>query len=303
MTDIPRIDLHMHTTVSDGTDDPAEIVSRVRGAGLQLFSVTDHDAYKGCAVVAEMLGPGDPFFVPGVEFSCRDEDGKYHILGYDYDLRSESIRKVVKKGHANRVVKLIARLDFLKEKYGIDFPEEEVDKLFAMDNPGKPHIGNLMVKYGFAKTKEEAITGYINKKHFKSEYLRPEFAIEGILAAGGVPVLAHPSYGSGDELFVGGEMEARLKKLMGFGLKGVEACYSGFTAKLRGELLGCAEKYDLYVTAGSDYHGVNKFVELGDVCMQDLEEIPEGMRRFFERIEFDPSAGSGSENTETGIED
>ena len=303
MADIPRIDLHMHTTVSDGTDDPAEIVSRVRGAGLQLFSVTDHDAYKGCGIVAEMLEHGDPFFVPGVEFSCRDEIGKYHILGYDYDLRSESIKKVVKKGHANRVVKLIARLDFLKEQYGFDFPEEEVDKLFAMDNPGKPHIGNLMVKYGFAKTKEDAIKDYINKKHFKSEYLRPEFAIEGILAAGGVPVLAHPSYGSGDELFVGDEMDERLKRLMDFGIQGVEACYSGFTAKLRGELTGYAEKYDLYVTAGSDYHGANKFVELGDVCMSDLEEIPDGMRKFFERIGFDPTAGSVPENRKAETKD
>ena len=95
----------MHTTVSDGTDDPAEIVSRVRDAGIQLFSVTDHDALKACGIVAETLVPGDPLFVPGVEFSCRDEEGKYHILGYDYDPGSESIRKVVKKGHANRVVK------------------------------------------------------------------------------------------------------------------------------------------------------------------------------------------------------
>ena len=286
----------MHTTVSDGTDDPAEIVSRVRDAGIQLFSVTDHDALKACGIVAETLVPGDPLFVPGVEFSCRDEEGKYHILGYDYDPGSESIRKVVKKGHANRVVKLIARLDFLKEEYGFDFPEEEVDHLFAMDNPGKPHLGNLMVKYGYAKTKEEAIKDFINKKHFKSEYLRPEFAIEGILGAGGVPVLAHPSYGSGDELFVGEEMESRLKKLMDLGIRGVEACYSGFTAKLRGEMLGYAEKYGLYVTAGSDYHGANKLVELGDVCMQDLEEIPEGMLKFFERVGFDPSEARKAED-------
>ena len=291
MAYIPKIDLHMHSIVSDGTDDPSEIVSHVRQAGLELFSLTDHDDYKGCSMVMEALGEDGPKFIPGVEFSCRDEEGKYHILGYAYDMNAEGFRKVVKKGHANRVVKLIARLDFLKEQFGFDFPEEEVDKLFAMNNPGKPHLGNLMVKYGFAKTKEEAITKYINKKHFRSEYLRPEFAIEGILESGGVPVLAHPSYGSGDEIYVGEEMETRVKKLTGFGLQGLEACYSGFTPKLRGELLGYSEKYNLYVTAGSDYHGANKSVKLGDVCMSDLEEIPDGMKRFFERIEFEPSRG------------
>ncbi|MBO4861307.1 MAG: PHP domain-containing protein [Firmicutes bacterium] len=287
MEKLPKIDLHMHTMISDGTDTPEEIILNVKKAGLQLFSITDHDAIKGCRIAANALKEDDPRFIPGVEFSCRDEDGKYHILGYAYDMESDGIKKVVKKGHANRVVKLIARLDFLKEQYGFDFPEEEVDRLFAMDNPGKPHLGNLMVKYGYAKTKEEAIKEYINKRRFGSEYLRPEFAIEGILASGGVPVLAHPSYGSGDEIIVGGEMEERLKKLMAFGLQGLEACYSGFPGKLRSEQLGYAEKYDLYVTAGSDYHGSNKMVELGDTCMHGLEEIPDGMRRFFERIGFE----------------
>ena len=289
MAYIPKIDLHMHSNVSDGSDSPAEMISRAREAGLELFSLTDHDAYKGCGIVMETLGPDDPKFIPGAEFSCKDEDGKYHILAYAYDISSEGIRKIVKKGHANRVVKLIARLDFLKEEYGFDFPEEEVDILFAMDNPGKPHVANLMVKYGYAKTKEEAIKNYINKRKFGEEYLRPEIAIEGILASGGVPVLAHPSYGSGDEIFVGEAMEERLKKLMGFGLQGLEACYSGFAGgKLRGELLGYSEKYDLYVTAGSDYHGTNKLVSLGDVCMDGLEEVPAGMRRFFGRIGFEP---------------
>ena len=284
----PKIDLHMHTMISDGTDTPEEIILNVKNAGLQLFSITDHDAIKGCSVAAGVLGPDDPRFIPGVEFSCKDEDGKYHILGYAYDMDSEGIQKVVKKGHANRVVKLIARLDFLKEQYGFDFPEEEVDMLFALANPGKPHLANLMVKYGYAKTKEEAIKGYINKRRFGSEYLRPEFAIEGILASGGVPVLAHPKFGDGDEIIAEEDMEARLKKLIGFGLQGLEGCYYIFTRKVREEMLGYAEKYGLYVTAGSDYHGRNKTSEIGDTGLDALEEIPYGMRRFFERIGFEP---------------
>jgi hypothetical protein len=110
--------------------------------------------------------------------------------------------------------------------------------------------------------------------------------IEGILASGGVPVLAHPSYGSGDDLFVGEEMEERLRRLMALGLQGVEACYSGFTAKLRGELLGYSEKYGLYVTAGSDYHGTNKLVTLGTTGLTGTARIPNGLLCFLRNIGY-----------------
>ena len=274
------IDLHMHTTVSDGTDAPAEILSRVREKGIELFSVTDHDAIKGCIEIGKLLGPGDPRFISGVEFSCKDEEGKYHILGYGYDPGSESIRKVVATGHGYRMTKLAARLAFLEKEFGIKLPQEAKDQLFAMDYPGKHHIGNLMVRFGFAKTRDEAIKGYLNKLHSPTQYVRPEEAIEGILGAGGIPVLAHPVYGSGDQLILGEEMEERLKKLMGFGLQGVEAFYSGFTRRLSALMLALAEKYGLYVTAGSDYHGANKLVVLADTGCENAGEGPEGLRRF-----------------------
>ena len=76
------IDLHMHTTVSDGTDTPSEILARIKNAGLELFAVTDHDACKGCGMIAKIREETDPLFLNGIEFSCRDEGGKYHILGY-----------------------------------------------------------------------------------------------------------------------------------------------------------------------------------------------------------------------------
>ena len=223
------IDLHLHTTVSDGTDTPEELLSRVRAAGIGLFAVTDHDAVKGCAIIQSIRTAGDPSFVAGAEFSCKDEEGKYHILGYGFDPDAEPIRQLVGLGHRYRVNKVRARLDFLEKTLGFGFPGEEIHRLFELDNPGKPHIANLMVRYGYAQTKEEAIKKYINQLHFRSEYVRPEEAISGILAGGGIPVLAHPSYGSGDELIIGEEMERRLCRLISFGLKGVEAFYSGFT--------------------------------------------------------------------------
>ena len=237
MKDYSKIDLHMHTTVSDGTDTPAQILQRVRESGITLFSVTDHDAVKGGQEIVRLLGEGDPAFLIGTELSCKDEDGKYHILGYGYNPDGEDIMRVLTTSHGYRMNKLNKRLDHLEQEYGFHFPEEEIKGLYAMDNPGKPHIGNLMVKYGYVETKEKGIREYINKLHIKGEYVRPETAIEAIRRSGGIPVLAHPSYGSGDQLIIGEDMERRLRKLIGYGLRGVEAFYSGFSNKLIGEVL------------------------------------------------------------------
>lgn len=274
----------MHTNVSDGTDTPEEILHNVRQAGIGMFSVTDHDAVKGCKAIQNILTENDPFFVTGVEFSCKDEKGKYHILGYGYDANSAPIQKVVEMGHHYRIDKVRARLDYLKSEYGFTFSEEDIQRLFSLDNPGKPHIGNMMVRYGYAGTKEIAIKQYINGIHFKTQYVRPEEAIAGILGSGGIPVLAHPCYGSGDQLILGDELESRVKRLMEFGLKGVEGFYSGFTEKLREQVLSIAGRYGLYVTAGSDYHGTNKMVVLGDTGLHSAQTIPGGLLRFYEDV-------------------
>ena len=279
-----KIDLHMHTTVSDGSDKPREIIANVREAGIGLFSVTDHDAVKGCRIIRRALKEGDPRFINGAEFSCKDEEGKYHILGYNYKPFSRHILGIVDLGHTYRINKVRARLEFIKNEFGFDFPDWEIKKLFEMDNPGKPHIGNLMVKYGYAQDRKQAIKDFIDQMKFKTEYVRPEEAIEGILKAGGIPVLAHPSYGSGDQIIIGDEMDQRLRRLMDFGLQGVEAYYSGFSKKLTDQMLDFAVKYDLYVTAGSDYHGKNKLVPLGDTGYFDSNDIPEGMFRFLKAV-------------------
>ena len=312
-----RIDLHMHTTASDGTDTPEEIIEKVKKAGIGLFSVTDHDAIKGCGIIRGLRRPGDPRFITGVEFSCRekrrrpdregkegirgiegkegkeDKEGleeteeKYHILGYGFDPDSEPIRRVVDLGHSYRMQKLEARLVFLQEEFGFVFPKEEKDRLFSMDNPGKPHIGNLMVQYGYARSKDEGIREYLNRHHYRGKYVKPEEAIEGILGSGGIPVLAHPAFGDGDQNIRGEELERRIRKLKGFGLQGLEAYYSRFTPEIREELLALAERYDLYITAGSDYHGANKTVNLGETGLDGragTQALPGRMRAFLEAV-------------------
>lgn len=277
-----KIDLHMHSTVSDGTDTPEELLALVREAGITLFSLTDHDAVKGSLLIRRKRKESDPLFLTGVEFSCRDEQGKYHILGYGYDPEAASVREMIARGHGIRMNKVRGRIRKLKEQFGIELPEDEVKSLLLLDNPGKPHIGNLMVRLGFVKTKEEAMEGYLNRIHLHNEYIRPEEAIRAIIEGGGIPVLAHPSYGSGSEIITGEEMDGRLRRLIGSGLQGVEAFYSGFTGKLIGEMLSFADRYGLMVTAGSDYHGKNKLIQLGDTNLCMPEEYPDGLKRFLE---------------------
>ena len=258
---LTKIDLHMHSTCSDGTDTPEQLLENVRKAGITFFSVTDHDSVEAAGMMADIRSVNDPFFISGVELSCKDEDGQYHILGYAIDPQARPIRNVVHKAHNIRMDKVAMRLRKLKEDFGITFPEEEVELLLAQPNPGKPHIGNLMVRYGYTESKEQAFREYLNDMRIPSGYVRPEEAIKAILDSGGVPVLAHPFYGSGDQLILGAEMEERLRKLVRFGLEGTEAYYSGFTEKLTRQMLALADAFGLYVTAGSDYHGTNKMVK------------------------------------------
>ncbi len=282
----PVIDLHMHTTVSDGTDTPAELSARVREAGIDVFAVTDHDAIAGCEQVRALLRPGDPRFLFGVEFSCMDELGKYHILGYGYDPSAGSIRAVVALGHGYRMKKLDDRLAHLRKDFGFVFSDTDVAALHALQNPGKPHLANLMVRCGYAASRDRAFSDCLNRIHVKEDHVRPEEAIAGILGAGGIPVLAHPCFGDGDQHIVGDALYARVERLKGFGLAGLEAYYSRCTEAQRAEAEALADTFDLYVTAGSDYHGKNKPVQLSDTGLSKDAPLPERLARFL-RAAFD----------------
>ncbi len=318
--DIKKIDLHMHSNISDGTDTPEELVRKVAESGIDLFSLTDHDSIKGAVIISAILKGMDgqprdashptqdascptqdassptqdassptqdassPMFVSGVEFSCRDSLGKYHLLGYGYDPANERIAGLADKVHGFRMRKAKDRLDYLDMHYGIRFPDEAVRAYFSMDNPGKPQLGNLLVDYGHAPDRDTAIERYINRMKLKSSYIGPEEAIDSILAAGGVPVLAHPAFGSGSEYITGADMEDRLLRLIDMGLQGVEAYYSRFTPGIQSEQLHFADKYGLYVTAGSDYHGMNKPVRLGENNLEDARTGAPGLSSFLTRV-------------------
>lgn len=270
-------DLHMHSTFSDGTDTPLRLLERVKEEGIDLFSLTDHDAYAGCVDILANRVEGDPAFVTGIEFSCRDRDGKYHILGYGYDPEKESVRNAVRITHGSRMQKVSGRLSYLRQTFGFSFTDEEIESLNRLNNPGKPHIAALMTAHGYAKDTAHAfelMRGYKGDER----YLSPLEAIDAILHADGIPVLAHSPLGDGGQRLTDEEVERRVSFLKAYGLMGLECYYSGFTEEQVRLTLSLASGYGLFVTAGSDYHGKTKPVRLGDTMMTP---DPERMNRFY----------------------
>ncbi len=281
-----KADLHMHTTWSDGTDSPKELLNKVIAAGIDFFSITDHDEYRGgreliLQVKERKKTEKMPHFVSGAEFSCRDELGKYHVLGYAYDIKNEAVRRLMKTVHEVRIQKATNRVRFLEETYGFRFTESEFAVLMRHRNPGKPHIAKLMVRHGYAATVSEAILNYIDNYHGPERRIHPEEAIEAVLAGGGIPVLAHGPFGDGEQKLSRQEMTARVLRLKEAGLMGLECYYSAYSEAHQDMMLELADRFRMLATAGSDYHGENKLVHLGNTGCSDPEEINERIRDFY----------------------
>lgn len=274
----------MHSTWSDGTDSPRELLNKVKGVGISYFAITDHDEYRGSRQLLlqlkEIPDKVRPVFITGAEFSCRDEKGKYHILAYAYDTQSAAIRSLMASVHKVRIEKAANRMAFLKDKYGFSFSESEYAALMRHHNPGKPHIAKLMIRHGYAGTISEAISNFLDHYHGPERRIRPEEAIEAVLKAGGIPVLAHGPFGDGEQDLGPEEMEKRVLRLKEAGLMGVEAFYSGFSPAHRDMMLGLAGRSGLLVTAGSDYHGKNKSVQLGDTGPGEAAEKAAAVSEF-----------------------
>ena len=272
-------DLHMHSVYSDGTDTPRMLLRCVRRAGLDLFALTDHDTAEGCAAVRALLREGDPVFIGGVEFSCKDGRGKYHMLGYGIDGSKPAIREAVAFSHHSRILKMQNRFGYLKEKYGFTFTDEERAELLALKNPGRPHFVAMMLKKGYVRTKDEgfeAFEGY----HGSEPSLSPEEAIDAILCSGGIPVLAHGILADGAKKLTEEEIAARVERFRAAGLMGLECYYATFTPRQKEIMLDLADRFGLLITAGSDYHGGNKQVMLG----QTNDPDPARLQGFYDAI-------------------
>lgn len=255
------IDLHMHSTASDGTDTPVQLAGHVKAAGIQIFALTDHDTVIGAEQLTEHL-PKGVTFIPGIEFSCRMDSGNCHILGYACDAAHPAFQQALARGAALRGAKLEKRLAFLSQQ-GMTFPEEELERLRQIPSVGKPHLGNLLVRYGYAPDLQRAITQIINRCPTGSSRIDAKTAVQAVLASGGIPVWAHPLGGEGEREIGPERFAAMLDELTGYGLMGLECWYSKYPPSLCGRLAETAVARGLLVSGGSDCHGENKSIPLG----------------------------------------
>ena len=255
------IDLHTHTTASDGSYTPSGLVRYAMSKGLKAIAITDHDTLDGLPEAMEEAERLGLEVVPGVEISV-DFQPEMHMLGYflygGYTSMN-GILKELKEKRSERNPKIIKRLNEL----GMNINMEEVEALARGGVTGRPHIARVMIEKGYVASVAEAFDKYLasgRPAYFSKEKLTPEQGIEEISKAGGLPVLAHPIYLDRNET----ELDLLLGNLSRAGLKGIEAYYSENTDDQTKELLKLAGWNSLFVTGGSDFHGSFKpDIEIG----------------------------------------
>lgn len=254
------VDLHIHTTASDGSCTPQELLRSLRQYGIDTFAITDHDTIEG-AVEMLSLVPPDMRFVPGVEFSCRSAVGKYHILGYGYRPDDPLLAAAIEAGRQLRRNKLGARLHYLADVHGIRFTEDEVAWLYSQKSPGKPHLGKLLLRRGLGRTPEDmkgVLDTYISPFKGEDDRIPLEMATEAIRHAGGVVVWAHPLGGEGRRHKTPKQFAPLLQDVLSAGVQGLECWYSRYNDEENAFLLQQAKAHGLLISGGSDFHGSPK---------------------------------------------
>lgn len=263
-----KIDLHVHTTESDGTYTPAEVVRIAKNAGLSAIAITDHDTNLGYAEAAaegERLGVE---VVPGIEISTKYTVA-VHILGYYIDGSSPALKAVLNwvvtdRDTRNRKMAELMAADGLPVSY------DDMVKRFGTVI-GRPHFGRILIELGLAKDMQDAFDRFIERgqKYYLPRTIMPlDRAIGLIKQAGGIPVIAHPfQYRYDDKM-----LRELIEVCMGYGVKGMECRYSGYGEDKVRYLTALADEYGLVKTGGSDFHGENKkHISLGSGINSNLE--------------------------------
>ena len=261
-----RIDLHTHSTASDGTDTPAELVGAAAEAGLDVLAITDHDTTSGWDEAAAALRPGMRL-VRGAELSCISPDGRggtctVHVLAYLFDPAAAAMVAA----HARSQAERRQRLHRITERMASDGfpvdPEELLAGLPPESTAGRPHLAMALVRAGIVSTVDEAFARFLNDRgrYYVPSSRTPVLeAIELIGRSGGVSVLAHAfAYRRGPT--VTAEV---ITELAAAGLHGLEVDHPNHEPDARAKLRGLAAELDLLITGSSDYHGTNKTVQLG----------------------------------------
>ena len=248
------VDLHVHTTASDGTATPTEAVRLAREKGLSAIAITDHDTVSGCG---EAMAAGQALgleVVPGVELSSR-YGRTIHILGYYLRTESLALTRVLdgivdERDERNRKMAAMMAADGLPVDY------DEMKQRFG-PVIGRPNFGQILVELGYAESVQDAFDRYIEKGqryYLPRKMLSIERSVEVIREAGGVPVLAHPFQYRLEEK----DLRQLIEHCMDHGLLGMECRYSLYDEAQSRYLLSLAKEYGLVPTGGSDFHGANK---------------------------------------------
>lgn len=246
------VDLHVHTTASDGILSPYQVVKLASELGLKILAITDHDTIDG---IEESLKASISYgikIIPGIELSCELEEEEVHILGYfiNYkDLNLLEFLKNMQQDRHERVEKILSKLS----KSGFNISTESVFELSDNSSSvGRPHIAQALVNSGYAANIQQAFEKLIGKNcpgYVPRSKLLTSEAIEIIKKACGVPVLAHPGFMPGID---------KVNKLIEQGIRGLEVYYPDHDQESINNMLDIAEKYNLIVTGGSDFHGDNR---------------------------------------------
>lgn len=244
-----RVDLHLHTTASDGSLSPTELVRAAKAEVLECIAITDHDSTNGieeAVAVGERLGVQ---VIPGIEVSTDIPKAEVHILGYFLNYRDESFQELLRQlrdGRRDRAQKMVTKL----AEMGIEVPWERVLEVAGAGSVGRPHIAEVMVERGLASTTVEAFSNYIGRNgpaYVERYKLTPVEAVQLILKVSGQPVLAHPL-----EIVA---LEKILPDLVAAGLVGMEAYYAGYSPEAVEALVALADEHGLIPTGGTDFHG------------------------------------------------
>ena len=250
------IDLHTHSTASDGTFSPAELAAEAHKAGLSLFALTDHDTVAG---VAEAQQAGKALGIrvlPGIEISIEWQPGELHLLGLGIDIENKTLCNLMQYAQEKRLERNRKIINKFSEA-GILIDEEKLAQLAGGAVIGRPHFAKYLVQGKKAKSIQDAFLKYLAKGrpfYIEKECLPLAEAIEAIKAACGVPVLAHPM-----SLYLSwGKLPETIAQFKEQGLVGLEAWHSGARYGECVRLQALAEELNLIVTAGSDFHGANR---------------------------------------------
>lgn len=257
------IDLHTHTSYSDGTDTPAQLINKALAAGISIIGLTDHDSISGWQEATDALRTGISL-VPGAEISCQTPDGiSVHILGLLFDSNNSELMSTLEKTRENRhgrMGKIIARIN----EAGIDITMDDVlEQLSDGATLGRPHLADALVKKGIVASRDEAFTQMLhnNSKYYVSHYSpTPEAAIKLIKAAGGVSVIAHPMASHRGRTI---SLDT-FGSIIQAGLDGIEVDHRDHSPDEKSQLIKLANESNLVMTGASDYHGNGKLNTLGE---------------------------------------